>query len=178
MLLQKCGFGTAGYTRNALVQWETYAKHPKLFEIAINNVRCKLLNYLCKAMPTQGINKVTRASTKLNPWVTRKVSLTLNMQTSPTLTPQSHTSFLQPWPLDHTKLSPTLTPWSHTSFLQPWSLNAQCHCPSKHSYWKCPQILFSTCTSCVRKHSHWKCTHKGISCLMESRRKWPTTYPC
>ena len=154
MLLQKCGFGTAGYTRNALVQWETYAKHPKLFEIAINNVRCKLLNYLCKAMPTQGINKVTRASTKLNPWVTRKVSPTLNMQTSPTLTPQSH-----------------------TSFLQPWSLNAQCHCPSKHSYWKCPQILFSTCTSCVRKHSHWKCTHKGISCLMETWRKWPTTYP-
>jgi len=67
MLLQKCGFSTAGYIRNALVQWEMYAKHPKLFEIAINNVSCELVNYLCEAMPTQGINKVTRASTNLTP---------------------------------------------------------------------------------------------------------------
>jgi len=67
MLLQTCGFGTAGYVRNALVQWEMYAKHPKLFEIAINNVRCELVNYLCEAMPTQGVNKATRAFTKRNP---------------------------------------------------------------------------------------------------------------
>lgn len=42
-------------------------KASKLFEIAINNVRCELVNYLCEAMPTQGINKATRAFTKRNP---------------------------------------------------------------------------------------------------------------